>query len=144
MLHPIFWAAVTSVLLAQVYKVVVESVRERRLKLYRFFETGGMPSSHTSAVTSLAVGAWRVEGFSSPVFAITLVLGIYFIFEATGLRQEVGKQARILNEVLDELIDTHQLTKSKLQELRGHTWAEVFWGFVLGLVNTMLFLKDVS
>jgi len=140
MLHPLFWATVASVLLAQIYKVVVESIGERRLKLYRLFETGGMPSSHTAAVTSLAVGAWRVEGFSSPLFAVTLVLGVYFVFEATGLRQEVGKQARILNEVLDELIDTHQLAREKLRELRGHTWAEVFWGFVLGLATTLLVL----
>jgi uncharacterized protein len=142
MLHPLFWTAMASVILAQLYKVVVESIKERRLKLYRFFETGGMPSSHTAAVTSLATGAWKVAGLSSPLFAITLVFGTYFVFEATGLRQEVGKQARLLNDILDELLDTHQLATEKLRELRGHTWAEVFWGFILGLATTLIFLRS--
>ena len=142
MIHPILWAALISGTVAQLYKVLVESIRERRLKLYRLFETGGMPSSHTSAVTSLAVGAWRVEGFSSPIFAITLVLGIYFVFEATGLRQEVGKQARILNEILDELIDTHHFAREKTRELLGHTWSEVFGGFLLGLVVTLIIVRS--
>jgi len=142
MLHPIFWVALVSILLAQLYKVVAESLRERRLKLYRLFETGGMPSSHTAAVTSLAVGAWKAEGLSSPLFAVTLVFGTYFVFEATGLRQEVGKQARLLNDILDELIDTHQLATEKLRELRGHPWAEVFWGFLLGLAPTLLLLRS--
>ena len=142
MLHPLFWTAMASVILAQLYKVVVESIRERRLKLYRFFESGGMPSSHTAAVTSLATGAWKVAGLSSPLFAITLVFGTYFVFEATGLRQEVGKQARLLNDILDELLDTRQLATEKLRELRGHTWAEVFWGFILGLATTLIFLRS--
>ncbi len=140
--HPLFWVTVTSIILAQLYKVVVESVRERKLKFYRFFETGGMPSSHTAAVTALATGAWKIEGVSSPLFAITLVYGTYFVFEATGLRQEVGKQARLLNDILDELLDTHQLATEKLRELRGHTWAEVFWGFLLGLATTLVFLRS--
>jgi len=142
MIHPLFWVTMASVLLAQAYKVVVESVRERKLKFYRFFETGGMPSSHTAAVTCLAAGAWKVEGLSSPLFAVTLIFGTYFVLEATGLRQEVGKQARLLNDILDELLDTHQLATEKLRELRGHTWAEVFWGFILGLTTALIFLRS--
>lgn len=142
MFHPIFWVSMLSVLLAQAYKVVVESIRERRFKFYRFFDTGGMPSSHTAAVTSLAAGAWKIDGLSSPLFAVTVIFGSYFVFEATGLRQEVGKQAQLLNDILDELLDTHQLATEKLRELRGHTWAEVFGGFLLGLVTTFLFLRS--
>ncbi len=142
MIHPILWAALLSGLAAQIYKVVVESVRERRFKFYRFFETGGMPSSHTAVVTALAVGAWRVAGFDSPLFAITAVFSLYFILEATGLRQEVGKQARVLNEILDELIDTHHFAREKTRELLGHTWSEVFGGFILGLVVTLLMVHD--
>ncbi|MDP6419488.1 MAG: divergent PAP2 family protein [Candidatus Krumholzibacteria bacterium] len=140
-MHPVFWATLLSIFAAQAWKVIAESVVERRLKLYRFFETGGMPSSHTSAVTTLASGMGVSEGFSSPVFAVSLVAGIYFIFEATGLRQEVGKQARVLNEVLDELIDTRHFPREKLRELRGHTWSEVFFGFLLGLFIAMVFVK---
>ena len=141
MIHPILIAALVSGAAAQIYKVIVESIRERRLKLYRFFETGGMPSSHTAVVTALAVGAWRVAGFDSPLFAITLVFSLYFVLEATGLRQEVGKQARVLNEMLDELIDTRHFAKERARELLGHTWGEVFWGFVLGLALTLLIVR---
>jgi len=119
----------------------VESIRERRLKLYRFFETGGMPSSHTAVVTALAVGAWRVAGLDSPLFAVTLVFSLYFVLEATGLRQEVGKQARVLNEILDELIDSRHFSREKTRELLGHTWSEVFGGFVLGFALTLLILN---
>jgi acid phosphatase family membrane protein YuiD len=144
MLHPILWAALLSGIAAQLYKVVVESLRERRLKLYRFFETGGMPSSHTAVVTALAVGAWWVEGFDSPLFAITIVFSLYFVLEATGLRQEVGKQARVLNEIVDELIDSRHFPRERTRELLGHTWSEVFWGFLLGLGLTLLILRLTS
>ncbi len=142
MIHPILWAALAGGIAAQLYKVVVESVRERRLKLYRFFETGGMPSSHTAVVTALAVGAGRVAGFDSALFAVTAVLSLYFILEATGLRQEVGKQARVLNEILDELIDSRHFAREKTRELLGHTWSEVFGGFLLGLVLTLLLVRS--
>lgn len=142
MIHPIMWAAIVSGLVAQLYKVVVESIRERKLKLYRFFETGGMPSSHTAVVVALAAGAWRVAGFDSPLFAVTAVFSLYFILEATGLRQEVGKQARVLNEILDELIETHHFAREKTRELLGHTWSEVLGGFVLGLVVAILMVKS--
>lgn len=141
MIHPILWAALGSGLAAQLYKVIAESLKARRLKFYRFFETGGMPSSHTAVVTSLAVGAWRVDGLDSPLFAVTSVLSLYFILEATGLRQEVGKQARTLNEILDELIDSHHFARERTRELLGHTWSEVGWGFLLGLVVTLLVLR---
>lgn len=141
MIHPILWAAFFSGIAAQLYKVVVESARERRLKLYRFFETGGMPSSHTAVVTALAVGAWRSTGFDSPLFAITVVFSLYFVLEATGLRQEVGKQARVLNEILDELIESHHFAREKTRELLGHTWSEVFGGFLLGLALTFLIVR---
>ena len=141
MIHPLLWISLLCGLAAQLYKVVVESIRERRLKLYRFFETGGMPSSHTAVVTSLAVGAWREEGFDSPLFAITLVFSLYFVLEATGLRQEVGKQARVLNEILDELIETRHFARERTRELLGHTWSEVGGGFLIGIVVTLLLLR---
>jgi len=141
MIHPILIAALVSGAAAQFYKVIAESIRERRFKLYRFFETGGMPSSHTAVVTALAVGAWRVAGFDSPLFAITLVFSLYFVLEATGLRQEVGKQARVLNEIIDEIIDKRHFAKERTRELLGHTWSEVFWGFLLGLALTLLIVR---
>lgn len=133
MLHRIGIAALASGLLAQALKIVIELIRTRRLNLLRFFDNGGMPSSHTALVTTLTAGVWEFAGPSSSLFSVTLVFGLYFIFEAAGLRQEVGKQARLLNELADELRQTHHIDRSRLKELVGHTWGEVFGGFVFGL-----------
>ena len=93
-----------------------------------------MPSSHTALVTTLTIGVGLDSGISSAVFSITLIFGMYVIFEAAGLRQEVGKQARVLNELVDDLLVTHHLNTSRLKELVGHTWGEVTVGFLFGLL----------
>ncbi len=141
MFHIIGIAALLSGVIAQALKVVVELIRTRRLNLLRFFDNGGMPSSHTSLVTTLTVGVGYYSGVSSSIFSVTLVFSIYFIIEATGLRQEVGKQAKLLNDLVDEMRSTHHLDRSRLKELVGHTWGEVFGGLVLGLLFAYLFYR---
>jgi hypothetical protein len=133
MLHRIGIAALTSGIIAQLLKVVLASVRARRLNLLVFFDNGGMPSSHTSLVTTLTTGVALHAGVESAIFSVTLIFSMYFVFEAAGLRQEVGNQARVLNDIADELRQTHHLDPSRLKELVGHTWGEVAGGFLLGL-----------
>jgi acid phosphatase family membrane protein YuiD len=132
MIHRVAIAALGAGLTAQVLKVVIELIRTRRVNLLRFFDNGGMPSSHTALVTALTVGVGRDAGIDSPLFAVTLLFSLYFVFEAAGLRMEVGNQARTLNELVDELRQTHHLDRDRLKELVGHTWGEVFGGFVYG------------
>jgi acid phosphatase family membrane protein YuiD len=134
MLHRIGIAALVSGVTAQVLKVLFELAKTRRLNVLRFFDNGGMPSSHTSLVTTLAIGVGRYAGVDSSIFAITLIFGMYFIFEAAGLRQEVGNQAKKLNDLVEELRHTHHIDPSRLKELVGHTWGEVLGGFLVGLV----------
>ena len=134
MIHRIGIAALVSGAAAQTLKVLIDLARTRRLNLLRFFDNGGMPSSHTSLVTTLTVGVWRYAGADSSLFSVTLIFSMYFIFEAAGLRQEVGNQARVLNELVDELRQTHHVDRARLKELVGHTWGEVFGGFVVGLL----------
>jgi len=133
MLHNIGIAALVSGFIAQVLKVVVELVKTRRLNIVRFFDNGGMPSSHTALVTTLSTGVGLNAGVDSSLFSITLIFSMYFVFEAAGLRQEVGQQARVLNEIVDEMRHTHHIDRSRLKELVGHTWGEVFAGFLVGL-----------
>jgi len=133
MIHRVAVAALTAGLSAQLLKVVIEFVRTGRLNVFRFFDNGGMPSSHTALVTTLTIGVGRDAGLGSPLFAVTLLFSLYFIFEAAGLRQEVGNQARVLNDLVDEMRQTHHLDRGRLKELVGHTWGEVFGGFVYGL-----------
>jgi acid phosphatase family membrane protein YuiD len=132
MIHRVAIAALVAGLTAQMLKVVIELARTRRLNLLRFFDNGGMPSSHTALVTALTIGVGRDAGVGSPLFAVTLLFSLYFVFEAAGLRMEVGNQARTLNELVDELRHTHHLDRERLKELVGHTWGEVFGGFLYG------------
>jgi len=138
MLHRICIAALLSGLIAQVLKVVILLIRTRRLNLLVFFDNGGMPSSHTSLVTTLTAGVAAYTGVQSAIFSVTLIFSMYFVFEAAGLRQEVGNQARVLNDIVDEMRHTHHLDRSRLKELVGHTWGEVAGGLVLGLAVAYL------
>jgi hypothetical protein len=132
MIHRVAVVALVAGLSAQLLKVLIELARTGRLNLLRFFDNGGMPSSHTALVTALTIGVGRVAGIGSPLFAVTLLFSLYFIFEAAGLRMAVGNQARLLNELLDELRHTHHLDRERLKELVGHTWPEVLGGLAYG------------
>ena len=128
------WSCFASMMLAQFLKPFCAFIQGKGWGWGRMLFTGGMPSSHTSLVTALTLGVAQLEGSGSAIFAMVLVFSIYFVFEATGLRQEVGQQAKVLNEILDELYQSHHLDSGRLKELVGHTWSEVLGGGVLGVV----------
>ena len=138
MVHIVGIAALISVITAQLFKPVVHFLKEGEFRFLRVLDTGGMPSSHTALVTTLTVGVGVYQGVNSVLFGITLIFSIYFIFEATGLRQEVGNQAKVLNEIIDKVSKTHHLDASELRELIGHTWAEVLGGLALGLLVALI------
>ena len=133
MIHTIGIAALLSGISTQLLKVIIHSLRTRKLQLLTFFDNGGMPSSHTALVTTLAAGVYRFAGLDSSLFSVTLLFSMYVVFEATGLRKEVGKQAQVLNELADQLRATHHVDRSRLKELVGHTWGEVIVGAIIGL-----------
>ncbi len=125
--------ALFSGLAAQAAKVVIEAVVKRRFRPSLFFDNGGMPSSHTATVTTLALAVGRTEGFDSSIFSLVLVFSLFVIFEATGLRQEIGKQAELLNDLMDSALAGEKVPGYRLRELMGHTWAEVAGGMVVGV-----------
>ena len=125
--------ALISGLIAQAAKVVLEAVFRKRFRPSLFFANGGMPSSHTSTVTTLALSVGRAEGFDSSLFSLVLVFSLFVIFEATGLRQEIGKQAELLNDLMDRALAGEKFPGDRLRELMGHTWAEVGGGMVVGV-----------
>jgi uncharacterized protein len=133
-LPPLLFAPLLSMAVAQIIKPFLAVLLGHRWRWSRMFDTGGMPSSHTSLVTTLTIAVGAVEGISSTMFSIVLVFSGYFVFEATGLRQEVGHQARVLNEMLDDVYKTHHLDAARLRELVGHTWKEVFGGVLVGIL----------
>jgi acid phosphatase family membrane protein YuiD len=138
MIHIVGLASLISGLLAQFLKVVLGYRQTRRFRIERLLDTGGMPSSHTALVTTLTVGVAYYSGIGSAMFSITLIFSMYIVFEAAGLRQEVGKQARVLNELVDDLLETHHLNTSRLKELVGHTWGEVSVGFLVGMLVALI------
>jgi uncharacterized protein len=125
--------AILSGLTAQALKVVIELLRYRRWRPGLFLANGGMPSSHTATVTTLVILITRQHGMHEPVSSLVLVFAAYVVFEATGLRQEIGQQARLLNDLVTSLRKTHQLDTMHLKEFVGHTWWEVAGGAVCGV-----------
>ena len=126
-------AAFTAWLVAQVAKTLYEVVRYRKLRFNRLVSSGGMPSSHSALVSSLATGSARVTGIDSVLFAITFVLAAIVMYDAAGVRRAVSIQARILNQMIDEAFQGHPFAEKKLRELIGHTPIQVIVGGLLGI-----------
>jgi uncharacterized protein len=126
-------AAFLAWLAAQVSKTVYECIRYRQIKLSRLVSSGGMPSSHSALVTSLATATGRITGIGSPAFAIAAVLAGIVMYDAAGVRRAVSIQARILNQMIDEAFQGKPFAEKRLRELIGHTPIQVLVGALLGI-----------
>jgi uncharacterized protein len=121
--------------IAQVSKVIVDSVLAHRLSVRRLATAGGMPSSHSALVVCLTTVIARLQGIQSPLFALSLIFSAVVMYDATGVRRSAGQQAMILNRLLDDLFIAHQgFRQERLRELLGHTPIEVIAGALLGIV----------
>ena len=118
---------------AQVSKIFIDLIQQRRLILSRLVSSGGMPSSHSALVTGLATATGRVSGVGSATFAIAVVVASIVMYDAAGVRRAVSIQARILNQMIDELFEGKPLAEKRLRELIGHTPIQVFVGALLGI-----------
>lgn len=124
--------------IAQVAKVVYSSVRQRRLNLRVLAEMGGMPSSHSAIVMGLTATTGKHAGLSSAAFAIALIFSFVVMYDAAGLRRAAGRQAEILNRLVEDLVHMRGVQEQKLRELLGHTPVEVLVGAVLGIAAGVL------
>ena len=127
--------------IAQLSKTIYELIRYRKLSLSRLVSAGGMPSSHSALVTSLATATGRVAGIDSAAFAISLVLAAIVMYDAAGVRRAVSIQARILNQMIDEAYEGHPIAEKRLRELIGHTPIKVFVGGLLGVIVGLLVIR---
>ncbi len=127
-------AAIVASVTAQVLKVFVVLMTERRWDLSRLLETGGMPSSHTAAVTALTVGVGFYQGWGSIAFAVAAVFGFIVMYDATNARRAAGQQAELLNELVEELDHLFKdgYEPKALQTLLGHTYPQVLGGLIVG------------
>lgn len=115
----------------QFFKFLYDSIANKKLMFSRFWGSGGMPSSHSAVVTSLATMIAKHEGFNSPIFAVACGFAFIVMYDACNLRKAVGNQAKFLNDLLKEKNTTNY---EKFQELTGHTVIQVIAGFVIGLI----------
>jgi uncharacterized protein len=120
--------------IAQAAKLALTSFREKRLNLRVLAETGGMPSSHSAIVMGLTTGIGKHAGLSSAAFAIALIFTFVVMYDAAGLRRAAGRQAEVLNRLVDDLVHMRGVQEQRLRELLGHTPFEVFVGAAIGLV----------
>ena len=120
--------------IAQVTKVVYMSLRQGRLNLRVLAEMGGMPSSHTAIVMGLTTGIGRIDGVGSPLFAIALIFSFVVMYDAAGVRRAAGRQAAILNRLVEDLVAMRGIHEERLRELLGHTPFEVLVGAALGIL----------
>jgi acid phosphatase family membrane protein YuiD len=119
--------------IAQAAKVILTSMHQRRLNLRVLAETGGMPSSHAAIVMGMTTAVGKYAGVSSASFAIALIFSFVVMYDAAGLRRAAGRQAAILNRLVEDLVHMRGMQEQRLRELLGHTPVEVLVGAVLGI-----------
>ncbi|MGE3271245.1 MAG: divergent PAP2 family protein [Chloroflexota bacterium] len=120
--------------LAQLSKLLIVLLRERQVQLSYLTSSGGMPSSHSAVVVALATRIGMDQGVSSPLFAIAAIFASVVLYDAAGIRRAVSVQARILNRMLEEVMELKRFNERRLLELLGHTPFEVFIGSLLGML----------
>jgi acid phosphatase family membrane protein YuiD len=135
---PCFWAPFTAWLVASFTKMLCGFCETHRLDFSYLVRTGGLPSAHSATVAALATAVGVRVGFGTPVFVVALAFAILTMFDASTVRRSAGLQARLLNEMIDELFQEHHLSERKLVELLGHTRLEVFLGMVIGILVGLL------
>tara|TARA_A200000113_G_C8865447_1_gene354654 strand:+ start:1351 stop:1800 length:450 start_codon:yes stop_codon:yes gene_type:complete len=134
-LHPSFWAALAGWFLAQFIKMISCFFRSGKLDFSYLLSTGGMPSAHSAMACSLATSVGLYEGLDSVAFTIVAAFAAVVMFDAQSVRKAAGEQAKILNQIVDELLHEHHLSEKKLKELLGHTRLEVLGGLTTGVMS---------
>ena len=126
---------------AQGLKALIELIRDGKVSLRYLVSSGGMPSAHSALVGALATGVGLQVGWSSAEFAIAALFAVIVMYDAAGVRQAAGKQARILNQIIDEMFqEGKEFNEERLKELIGHTPFQVLVGLSLGIGIAMVML----
>lgn len=133
-----FMAVTISWFIAQSLKIILYRISDGKWNIWHFFEAGGMPSAHSASVTALTLGIALTQGFNSPLFSISAVFALIVMYDATGVRRAAGKQAEMLNKIVDDIYSNGKIRIEKLKEILGHDPIEVCAGACLAIVLTLL------
>lgn len=124
-------------LIAQGTKISIGVLRLRRFDFKWLFGTGGMPSTHAAGVSAISVTVGQLNGFDSPLFAVSAAFTVITLFDAQGVRRWSGRQAQVLNKMLEDMYFKRRIQEQRVKELLGHTPLEVLAGMAVGILTAV-------
>jgi len=138
--NPFLVVGISSWFAAQVFKIIIHSIVNKKIDLTRLYGDGGMPSGHSATVSSVAVYAALIYGTASFEFALAAVLALIVCHDAMGVRRETGKQAVVINEIVRtfSIISDKKLPEENLKEFVGHSPVQVAAGVIIGVTNAFI------
>jgi len=131
-------AALISWFLGQGLKFPLEYLLNKRWDWTIMFSSGGLPSSHSSLVTAVALTIGLVDGFDTSLFALAASIGLIVIYDAAGVRRQAGIHAERINEIMRNFLESRHFQENDLKEMLGHTPFEVVSGFLLGVLISLV------
>lgn len=141
--NPLLITGLSSWFAAQLLKLLIHGAFNRKLEWERLFGDGGMPSGHSATVTSVAVYSGLCYGTGSFQFAVCALLAVIVCHDAMGVRLETGKQAMIINKLVEAFreLSREEIPEKKLKEFVGHTPIQVLAGITIGAVNAFVMYR---
>lgn len=118
----------------QLFKVIYDLVTTKKFNFKRILGAGGMPSSHSAIVMGITTLIGKYEGVNTPIFALSLIMAFIVMYDACGVRRAAGKQAALLNKIIETPGLTGVQVSERLVEVLGHTPVQVFVGALLGVI----------
>ena len=118
----------------QTFKVIYDLVTTKKFNFKRIMGAGGMPSSHSAIVTGLATLIGKYEGVDTPIFALALIVAFVVMYDACGVRRAAGKQAALLNKIVETPGLSGVQVSERLVEVLGHTPTQVVVGALIGVI----------
>ena len=122
----------------QLFKVIYELIKTKKFNFKRIMGAGGMPSSHSGVVTTIATLIGKNEGFDTPIFALAFAFAMVVMYDAAGVRRAAGKQATLLNKIVETPGLSGVQVQEKLVEVLGHTPLQVIVGAAIGIIVGLL------
>ena len=123
----------------QLFKLIYDLVTTKQFNFKRILGAGGMPSSHSAVVVALCTMIGKNYGVNSAIFGLSVVFAFVVMYDAAGVRRAAGKQAKLLNKIVQTPGLTNVQVTEKLQEVLGHTPKQVFVGAFIGLIVGFIF-----
>ena len=133
-----FMSWLIACLISQSIKILLGAIRLKRFDFRWLIGTGGMPSTHAAGVTALSITIGFHDGFQSSLFAAAIAFTVITLFDAQGVRRWSGRQAQVLNKMMEDIYFKRRIQEQRLKELLGHTPMEVLGGVAVGVVTALV------